>query len=292
MHTPVLLHEVIENLRLKEAKDVIDATLNGGGHALEIIARYPQVRMLGIELDPVEVREFRERNKNILDRITVVNDNYTNICSIADRYGFAPDAILFDLGLSSWHYETSGRGFSFMKNEPLDMRFNPEINHKTAAIIVNTYEEEAVANILDRYGQEQFAREIASQIAHERSARSIRTTVDLVAIIEHAVPPWYKQRKIHCATKTFQALRVAVNNELENIRIGLEGAINILQPGGRLVVISFQGLEDQIVRELFKEQARRLTIEWVTRRTIRPTWEEVQKNPRSRSAKMKVIQKK
>jgi 16S rRNA (cytosine1402-N4)-methyltransferase len=292
MHTPVLLHEVIENLRLETASDVVDATLDGGGHTREILARYPNVRILGIEWDPVEVREFREKNQDVLHRVTVVNDSYVNMRSIVEHHGFVPDAILFDLGLSSWHYEMSGRGFSFQKSEPLDMRFNPEVNHKTAALIVNTYEEEAIANMLAQYGQEQFAREIALRIVHERTVRSIETTHDLTAIIERAVPPWYRQRKIHCATKTFQALRIAVNSELENVRSGVLEALHVLRPGGRLVVISFQGLEDQIVRELFKEHARSEDITWVTRQTIRPTWEEVQANPRSRSAKMKVVQKK
>ncbi len=292
MHIPVLLHEAIEALRLETAHDVIDATLGDGGHTQEILARYPHVRVLGIEWDPVQAREFRERHADLAERLTVANDSYTNMRALAERYGFAPDAILFDLGLSSWHYESSGRGFSFLKQEPLDMRFNPETNHKTAATILNTYEEEALANILTQYGQEQFAKEIASRIAHERAMHPIETTTDLVAIIDHAVPPWYRQRKLHPATKTFQALRIAVNGELENVRDGVTAAIELLRPTGRLVVISFQGLEDQIVRELFKEHARRGVIEWVTRQTIRPTWEEVQANPRSRSAKMKVIQKK
>ncbi len=292
MHTPVLLNEVIEALRLDAAKDIVDATLDGGGHTREIVTQYPQVRVLGMEWDPEEAREFRELNADILDRVTVVNDSYVNLRSAVAQHGFEPDGILFDLGLSSWHYESSGRGFSFRRDEPLDMRFNPETNHKTAASILNGYEEEAIANILSRYGQEQFAREIAARIAHERTQKPILRTGDLVAIIERAVPPWYRQRKLHCATKTFQALRIAVNGELENVREGVTEAISVLQSGGRLVVISFQGLEDQLVREVFKEHARQGVIEWVTRQTIRPTWEEVQANPRSRSAKMKVVQKK
>ncbi len=290
-HMPVLVEEVVAYLALKPGERFVDATLDGGGHTREILARCPGVQVLGIEWDPDEVRELKENDPDLAARIEIVNDSYVHIAEIAKERGFAADAILFDLGVSSWHYAQSGRGFSFKNDEPLDMRFNPETNPLTAALIVNTADSQELERILVDYGEEQFAHEIASAITHHRRAQPIRTTHELVMVVEGAVPAWYKRRKIHCATKTFQALRIAVNAELENVRTGVASAIEALKPGGRLAVISFQGGEDKIVRELFKAQAKAGTISWVTRDTIKPAWEEIKSNPRARSAKMKIIQK-
>lgn len=290
-HVPVLLEEVIEYLNLSSEKWVIDATLDGGGHSRAITERFPGIRILGIEWDPVEHAEFLKRNPDLSARITAVNDSYVNIASIAAMHGIVPDAILFDLGLSSWHYEASGRGFSFQKSEVLDMRFNPHTQTTTAADIVNTHAEEELERILACYGEEQFSKEIARAIVERRATGPIMTTDDLSAVIKSAVPGWYTHRKIHWATKTFQALRVVVNDELENVRLGVSAAIEILKPGGRLAVISFQGMEDKIVRELFKERAKAGVIRWVTRHTIKPSWDEITRNPRSRSAKMKIVEK-
>ena len=291
MHVPVLLHETVSALACAPGKKVIDATLDGGGHTRAIVEQYPDVRVLGIELDPVLMAQFRRGHPDLASRITLVNDSYVNLAEIVQKNDFTPDAVLFDLGLSSWHYESSGRGFSFQKDEPLDMRYDPERGQLTAAQIVNTYSREQIGHLLSEYGEEQFADAIAERMVAVRGEEPILTTAQLVSVVEEAVPAWYRRKKIHCATKTFQALRIAVNDELGNVRIGVQAAIDVLNPGGRLAVISFHGIEDKIVRELFKKNTAAGIIRWTTRRTIKPSWDEIKRNPRSRSAKMKVVEK-
>lgn len=289
-HVPVLFNEVIRYLDPRPGQVILDCTLNGGGHAAGIVER--GARVLGIEWDPDIARAFPERHPELAGSVTVVNDSYVNLERIVADHGVHPDGILFDLGLSSLHYDTSGRGFSFNRPlEPLDMRFNPETNAQTAGDLVNRAEPEELERIMREYGEEQFAGQIAAAIAIVRRTAPLRTVDDLVHVIEGAVPHWYRRRKLHPATKTFQALRVAVNDELDNIRDGVAAAIRALKPGGRLAVISFQGAEDRLVRETFKTAAKEGTVEWVTRATIRPTWPEQQANPRSRSAKMKIVRK-
>ncbi len=290
-HIPVLLEEVIEYLNLTPSKRFIDATLDGGGHTRAIKERFPDVQILGIEWDPEEFAEFRKNNPELAETIITVNDSYANLPAIVESNQFKPDAILFDLGVSSWHYEASKRGFSFQKNEPLDMRFNPQTQSLTAAGIINGWSKGELKRIMAEFAEEQFATEIAGAIVASRSAKPILTTDELVVVIRQAVPAWYAHRRIHPATKTFQALRIAVNGELENVRNGVESALDVLQAGGRLAVISFHGLEDKIVREIFKTRTAQGDIKWVKRSTIRPKWAEVEKNPRARSAKMKVVEK-
>ena len=286
-HVPVLLNEAIEYLNINDKENIIDATLDGGGHTLAILDRFPKVKVLGIEFDPALFKSLQLNN----ERLTKVNDSYVNLKNIVKEQKFEPDGILFDLGLSSWHYEESGRGFSFKRNEILDMRFNPEVQSESAADIVNKYSEDDLRETLSSFGEEQFAENIAKNIIRARREKPIVMTDELVNVISRSVPEWYKHRKIHFATKTFQALRVKVNDELGNVRKGVQAAIDILKPGGRLVVISFQGSEDKIVKEIFKEKAKEGVIEFVIKGTKRPSWEEQKSNPRSRSAKMKVIQK-
>jgi len=293
MHTPVLLNEVLEYLKPCPGGRYIDATMNGGGHTLALAERIqPDGIVLGIEWDTELLKQFKIKiqNSNFKDSIIPVNDSYVNLKSIAEKHNFQPDGILFDLGLSSWHYEASGRGFTFKKNEPLDMRFNVATGAPVSEI-VNLYSVPELEQILRDYGEEQFARNISESIGLNRKKRPIMMTEDLVAVINVAVPDWYKHRKIHFATKTFQALRVVANDELGNVAQGVRTAIDVLKTGGRLVVISFQGHEDKIVREIFKEQVKAGRIIQPVKGTIRPTWLEQQKNPRSRSAKMKVAQK-
>ncbi len=320
VHTPVLLKEVIEYLAIKPGDKIIDATLDGGGHTLAIAERVaPGGKVLGIELDPVLFQEVKSviHNSQYANIITVVNDSYTNIENIVREHNFRPNGVLFDLGLSSWHYERSGRGFSFKRDEILDMRYNPagrekhktqNTNHKqilnseqtlTAAEIVNTYSKEELEKIIREYGEEKFAENIAKNIVHVRKKKPITTTGELVEVISNSVPFWYKKRKIHFATKTFQALRIEVNAELKNVEKGVSSAISVLEPAcpeqgrreGRLAVISFHGLEDKIVRELFKKRAKEGIVRWVIKGTVKPEWEEIKNNPRARSAKMKVIEK-
>ncbi len=287
VHTPVLVKEALEYLNIQPGSKIVDATLDGGGHTSAILEKYPEVKVLGIEFDPVLFKNLQLED----DRLIKINDSYVSLKNIVEKYNFEPDGILFDLGLSSWHYEESGRGFSFKRNEILDMRFNPEVEHESAADIVNKYSENELKELISSLGEEQFAGNIAKNIIRARHEKPIVMTEDLVNIISQSVPEWYKHRKIHFATKTFQALRVAVNDELENVRRGVEAAIDTLKSGGRLVVISFQGSEDKIVKDIFKEKAKEGVVEFIVKRTIRPSWEEQKSNPRSRSAKMKVIRK-
>lgn len=290
IHTPVLSHEVIEALDPKPGSVIVDCTLNGGGHTAALAGR--GARVIGIEWDPAIARTFRERHPELGDAVTVINDSYTNLEEIVRAAHVSPDGILFDLGPSSLHYEASGRGFSFQKaDEPLDMRFNPETVSRTAGDIVNTESVEELERILTEYGEEQFAGQIAAAIAIARRAAPLRTVGDLVTVIDGSVPNWYRHRKLHPATKTFQALRIAVNGELDNVRTGVTAAIRVLKPGGVLAVIAFHGSEDRLVRELFKEAAKAGRVEWVTRATIRPSWDEIKQNPRSRSAKLKLVRK-
>ena len=293
MHIPVLLDEVLKYLDVQPGKIIIDGTLDGGGHAFAIAEKVtPNGKVYGIEADPVMFQEITQKigESPYAGHIIPIHDSYVHLESVCERYGVQPDGILFDFGLSSWHYEQSGRGFSFMRDEPLDMRFNPATG-QSAAEIVNSYSEPELEKILIDYGEEQFAESIAESIVLERRKAPIMTTFRLVEVISGVVPNWYKHRKIHYATKTFQALRVAVNEELENVKKGVEAAIRAVKPGGRIVVISFQGLEDKIVKETFKKYVKENIITLTYKGTIKPTWEERKRNPRSRSAKMKVAQK-
>lgn len=291
IHKPVLLSEVIKWLNIKPDSKIIDATLNGGGHTAGILEKYPDTRILGIEFDPDIFQEFQRGQ--LAGKVIAVNDSYTNLKNIVERYEFRPNGIIFDLGVSSWHYE-SGRGFSFRRDEILDMRFNPSINSGqiiTAADIVNTSDPKELERMLLEYGEEKFASQIVKEIISARKEKPLTRTLDLVRVIEKAVSEGYKKRKIHYATKTFQALRIAVNNELENVKRGIEAAIEVLNPGGRLVVISFQGLEDKIVKEIFRQKAKNGIITLPYKGTIKPKWEEVKNNSRARSAKMKIAEK-
>ena len=287
MHTPVLVKEAIEYLKIEPGARIIDATVNGGGHSREILIRFSDVRILGIEWDPQIFNNLKIED----ERFVKANDSYVNLKNIVEKHEFEPDGILFDLGLSSWHYEESGRGFSFKRNEILDMRFNPETQPESAVDIVNKSSEDELRELISSLGEEQFAGNIAKNILRTRREKPIIMTDELVNVISQSVPEWYKNRKIHFATKTFQALRVAVNDELGNVRKGITAAIDILKPGGRLVVISFQGLEDKVVKEVFKEKVKEGLVEFVVKGTIKPSWEEQKVNPRSRSAKMKIVEK-
>jgi 16S rRNA (cytosine1402-N4)-methyltransferase len=259
--------------------------VSSGGHALAILEKIePGGKLLGIEWDPEIFKQWEPRAG-----MTAVNDNYAHIKKIAEEHDFKEvDGILFDLGISSWHIDRSGRGFSFQKEEWLDMRFNPQ-GQVSALEIVNAWTEEDLARIIKEYGEEGYAERIARAIIEARGGGIIKTSSQLAEIISRVVP---KRGKINPATKTFQALRIVVNGELDNVAIGIKEAINILKKDGRLAVISFQGLEDRIVKSIFREAQKENSIEILTKKVIRPSWEEVQQNPRARSARMRVILKK
>lgn len=296
LHKSVMLNEVIEYLNIRPGSKIIDATLNGAGHAVGLLEKFPGTKMIGIEWDPEifqeaesKIQSAKEHGESRSD-VILVNDSYVNLKFIAEKYDFKPDGILFDLGVSSWHYQ-SGRGFSFQKDEFLDMRFNPRVQTKMAADVVNTYSESELAGLIEKYGEERFARGIASVVAGARRIKPITTTGELAELIKKSVPAWYRKKKIHPATKTFQALRMEVNDELGNIEKGVLAAIDIMKSGGRLVVISFHGLEDKMVKEIFKNQAKEGIVKWAIKGTVRPGWDEIRRNPRARSAKMKIVEK-
>ncbi len=284
--------EVIRFLNPKPDEDFVDCTVGFGGHTLAILElNKPKGRVLGIDCD-WEIIESLKRDVQGTDfdkRLVLACDSFANLEAIAKKHGFdGVSGVLFDLGLSSWHLEASGRGFSFWRNEPLDMRYNPQTNALTAEAIVNTWSVKDIERVLRVYGEERFARRIAIEIV---KSRPLKTTVDLVVAVERATPPWYHRRRIHFATKTFQALRIAVNNELENLERALPQALDILCSGGKMAVIAFHSLEDRIVKNFLKAKAKEGALEILTKKPVRPSREENAKNPRARSARLRVAVK-
>jgi 16S rRNA (cytosine1402-N4)-methyltransferase len=289
IHEPVLLKEVIEYLNVGKNKNYVDCTVGEGGHAIEILKRNgPKGKVLGIEIDSELYKKLKEEK---LERLILVNDSYSNLKEIVERERFKKIyGVLFDLGISSWHIEKSGRGFSFLRDEPLIMRYDWR-QELTAEKIVNEWPEKEIERILKEYGEERFAKRISREIVRARRAKQIKTTFQLVEIIRKSVPSFYQHQRIHFATKTFQALRIAVNNELENLKIALPQALEILEKGGRLIAISFHSLEDRIVKNFLKEKEREGKIKILTKKPIKPSKEEIIKNPRSRSAKLRAVLK-
>jgi len=289
MHIPVLQKEVIKYLEPKPNENFIDCTIGEGGHTLAILEKNaPKGKVLGIELDP---ELYKKLLKSDFDRLILVNDSFVNLKEITKKVKFRQvSGILFDLGMSSWHLEESGRGFSFLKNESLEMRYNPE-NSLTAEKIVNYWSKSEIEKILWEYGEEKFSRKIAENIINFRQLKPVKTTFQLVEIIKKAIPSWYQHKKIHFATRTFQALRIAVNDELNNLEKALPQATEILKPGGKIVIISFHSLEDRIVKNFFKNKSEKGELKLLTKKPIRSTKEEIKINPRSRSAKLRAAEK-
>ena len=294
IHKPVLLKEVLEIFDPQPGETYIDATVNGGGHALAIAERVgPKGEVAGIDWDcqlpeKLKIKSEKLKVKNLI----LVCDNYANIKSIAGKYNLGKIAgILFDLGFSSYHIEESGRGFSFLRNEPLDMRYSPKNNELTAEKIINTWPEEAIETILREYGEERFAHRISRGIIQARHDKNISTTAELVKIISRSVPQFYLKSRLHPATKTFQALRMAVNDELGNLERALEDAVYILGARGKIAVISFHSLEDRIFKNFFKERSREGSIKILTPKPVGPEKKEIYENPRARSAKLRVATK-
>ncbi len=300
MHKTVLLNETIDGLLPaqkagNEKLTVIDCTFGGGGHSLEICKRFPKARIIAFDQDKsvfAEGDKFKDRN------ISFVNDNFRNIDKMMEKEGIREvDGIIFDLGLSSDQLNPgaggSGRGFSFMRNEPLlmTMKENPGPEDLTAQDVVNTWAEKSLADIIYGYGEEKQARSIAKEIVEWRKKQKIETTFDLVKIIEKAIPARFRRGKIHYATKTFQAIRIAVNDELGSLKEGLEKGFKFLKKGGRMSVISFHSLEDRIVKRFFKQQAEEKKALLINKKPIRAGMEEIKNNPRGRSAKLRILEK-
>ena len=292
MHIPVLLKEVINYLNPKPNENFIDVTVGEGGHALNILQLTgPNGKLLGIDLSKEVIETLtKKRNKNLEKRLILINDSYINLEKIVkDNKFHLVQGILFDLGVCSWHLDRSGKGFSFKKDEPLDMRFDSR-QELTAAEIINFWDKKEIERILKEYGEERYASRIAIAISEFRKKDKIISTQQLVNLLAKTLPRHYDQHRIHFATRTFQALRIAVNNELENIEKGLRAAVKIIRPKGKLVIISFHSLEDRIVKNFFKQQEKIGKLQILTKKPISPTLEEIQTNSRSRSAKLRAGQ--
>lgn len=313
MHIPVLLEGVIKYLDPKPNENFIDCTVGEGGHTLAILEKNgPNGKVLGIDRDPDQIVNCKLKIENFKDRVIHVCDNFANLKDIVREYNFGPvNGILLDLGMSSWHLEESGRGFSFRRDEPLIMRYaRNEISNfftrpsfaeakfrrvrfpiskkeLTAEEIVNSWSESDLEKILKEYGEERFARWIARGVIKARAAKPIKTTFQLVDVVKENIPGWYQHGRIHFATRTFQALRIAVNDEVENLKKVLPRAIEILDKGGRIVIMSFHSLEDRVVKNYFKEMLQAGRVEVLTKKPIQPSSGEIKKNPRARSAKLR-----
>ena len=295
IHKSVLLHEAIDGLNIQSGDVFVDGTLGGGGHSLEVCKRFgDSIVMIGIDLDPDAISRTKLRLSREKCNISFTQGSFRNIDTLVKSLGVTrADKILLDIGLSSNQFEDSGRGFSFQKNEPLIMSFKKDITEEdlTAREIVNTWDMENISAIFSGYGEEQFAWKIAKAIVERRELGPIETTFDLVDIINIATPKWYQHKKIHPATKTFQALRITVNDEIESLKDGLAKGFELLNPKGRMAVISFHSLEDRAVKVFFKGKEDAGLGVRVTKRPITPNLEETKENPRSRSAKLRIIEK-
>lgn len=294
VHKSVLLKEVIDGLNLSDSTVVVDGTFGGGGHTKEILTLHKNVRVIAIDRDSGAWDRASENLKGLEDRISFYNLNFKHLEQALSKEGVDKvDAILLDLGLSSDQLDNSKRGFSFLRDEDLlmTMKESPNSEDVTAKEIVNTWSEESLADIIYGYGEETFARVIARNIVLARKEKEIQTTFDLVEIIERSVNKAYRNKKTHCATKTFQALRIATNDELQSITIGLENALKVLKKGGRMAVISFHSLEDRIVKNFYKEKLKIGEVILINKKPIIPGEEEVKENKRSRSAKLRILEK-
>ncbi len=295
MHIPVLLKETISYLDIKKGEKVFDGTLNAGGHSkLFCPLLGKEGLIIGVDQDENAIKSAKENLSDCEAGIIFVNDNFRNIDRILEKLQIAEvDKIILDVGLSSDQLDASGRGFSFRRDEPLLMTFKskPGLEDLTAMKVVNEWPKEEIAEILKDYGEERFSGRIAEAIVKERKNGPIVTTGELVGVIAAAVPHWYRKRKIHFATKTFQALRIAVNDELNALTDALRDGFKKLSVGGMFGVISFHSGEDRIVKNFFKDMAKRGEGELVMKKPITPSREEVNKNPRSRSAKLRVLRK-
>lgn len=290
VHKSVLLHETIRALDLHDGETVLDATLGGAGHSEEML-RTADIALIGLDADPEAVERGKERLKAYGKRATLAASNFRVVGSVLEKLGVkAIDKALFDLGLSSDELELSGRGFSLMRDEPLSMAFDPR-QELTAQDLLQYLSVEQLAAILRTYGEERYAMRIAKAIVEAREEAPITTTSELRDLVKASVPSVYARGRIHPATKTFQALRMAVNDELEALRDGLTAAWERLAPKGRLAVISFHSLEDRVVKQFMKEKASLGEGTLLVKKPLVPSAEEVRENPRARSAKLRAIEK-
>ncbi len=294
VHRSVLLKESIEGLSVEGSVLVVDGTFGGGGHSQGILEAYPKAKVLAIDQDSTAWDKAKDKFKGLENRIAFKNGNFRDIKKIVEGVGVeSVDGVLLDLGLSSDQLENSGRGFTFMKDEPLmmTMKANPLPEDVTAKEIVNEWEESNLADIIYGYGEERFAKRIARGIVEARAKGEISSTLQLVEIIKSSVPAPYRKGKIHPATKTFQALRIAVNDELNTLMKGLEDGFEMLKVGGRMSVISFHSLEDRIVKNFNKEKVKHGVALLINKKPIVASRDELKENGRARSAKLRIIKK-
>ena len=305
-HVSVLLQECLDGLAIRPDGTYIDGTLGGAGHSSQIAKRLTTGRLIGIDRDPVALKAAGERLSPYGDRVTLVHSNFCRMAEVVKELGLpGVDGILLDLGVSSPQLDEVSRGFSYMADAPLDMRMNGK-DALTAREVVNTWPQEELRRILWNYGEERYAPQIASAICRRREDRPIETTLELVDVIRSAMPASALREKQHPAKRSFQAIRIAVNDELGSVEKAMEAAIPLLNPGGRLAVITFHSLEDRIVKLAMAEAAKGCTcppqfpvcvcgkkpiVKLISRKPIVATAEELEANPRSRSAKLRVCEK-
>lgn len=296
-HKSVLLKESLDLLNLEEGDQYLDATLGQGGHAEEVFLRLgKRIKIAGIDADIDAVNFSKQRLEKLGANPKFMVLNFRDIeKSIEALQIDTPNKILYDLGWNRNQFDSElgeeGRGFSFMKDEPLVMTFSKDAKDSefTAYDIVNSWEEKSIATIIESYGEEKFGKKIAKAIVEAREQGKIKTTFELVEIIKKATPFWYHFKKIHPATRTFQALRITVNDELQALETSLNKSFEILKQQGRIAVISFHSLEDRIVKRFFKSLEESGQVKILTKKPISPTEDEIKENPRSRSAKLRAI---
>ncbi len=307
-HTPVMHREVVEfiaGIARCEGDTVVDCTLGEGGHSELILGGFPDFRVIAFERDPEILEIAVKRLEAFGDRLTVINDNFANMGERLKGMEGRVRCVLYDFGISSFHLDRSGRGFSFRGDEPLDMRLDPRLE-TDAARIVNTAREKELTDIIHGYGEERWARRIARRIVERRGAGPIKTTGELAELVLRAIPARYHARNIHPATRVFQALRIAVNDELSAIGASLGDAVRLLACGGRVIAISFHSLEDRLVKDAFRRMAAGCScreeprycrcegpplVRLLTRKPLIPGEDEMAINRRSRSARMRVCER-
>ena len=305
-HVSVLLQECIDGLNIKPDGIYVDGTLGGAGHSSQIAQRLTTGRLIGIDRDPVALAAAGKRLEPYKDRVTLVHSNFCQMDQVLKDLGIeGVDGILMDLGVSSPQLDDGARGFSYMVDAPLDMRMNNE-DALSAQVVVNTWPQEELKRILYTYGEERYAPQIAAAICRRREEKTINTTLELVDIIRGAMPPAALREKQHPAKRSFQAIRIAVNDELGSVERAMEVAIPLLNPGGRLAIITFHSLEDRIVKTAMADAAKGCTcppqfpvcvcgkkpkVKLISRKPIVSAPEELEANPRARSAKLRVCEK-
>ena len=301
----VLLNETISLLKVRENGIYVDGTLGGGGHAYEVCSLLKNGRLIGIDQDEDAISAASDKLKKFNTKVNIIHDNYCNIKAVLSRLGIdRVDGIYLDLGVSSYQLDNAGRGFSYRENAPLDMRMDKR-NVKSAADIVNNYDEKELYRVIKNYGEDLFAKNIAKHIVNNREKKRIETTGELADIIKAAIPMKMRLKGGHPAKRTFQAIRIELNSELEVLENSIDTMIELLNPGGRLAIITFHSLEDRIVKQIFRQNEnpcicpksfpvcicnRKSKGRVITRKAICPSEDEVRENSRSKSAKLRIFE--